>query len=403
MQQLTRQTDQCVKCGMCLPHCPTYRLTRQEGHSPRGRIALVQALISGSVRPDQAQSYLQGCVACRSCEQVCPSNVPFADLMDSARMQFYPVTSKSSWIVRKVLRLLSSPEAQRFWYRLLWLGGMFGVLALIRTLPYPGKRRVRRMIDMLPDIRYPAGWSRPNTGRLANASDVSLFAGCTGATLGQGSLQAAARCLAKLGYRVSLIENPACCGLAARHAGDQTGAEQLQEQMLNFLEGSHGTIVSMVSACSLSLQELARKQGSADQARIMDLGAFLLKHRDTLPERPAFAKGSSLHVVLHRPCSARFCGDDSWSKIIKALPGIEVREIGQTGCCGAGGVQFLTDHPFSDTLADNLVDQIEPGCSILLTHNMGCELHLRARLRLAGRRIKVMHPVELLDKYMSEH
>ncbi|HEY6877319.1 MAG TPA: 4Fe-4S dicluster domain-containing protein, partial [Polyangiales bacterium] len=78
--------DQCVMCGLCLPHCPTYRLEQTEAESPRGRIALARALAEGRLEPDaEAVAHLDHCLGCLSCQQVCPSQVRYEDLLVQTR------------------------------------------------------------------------------------------------------------------------------------------------------------------------------------------------------------------------------------------------------------------------------------------------------------------------------
>ena len=68
----------CVSCGLCLPHCPTYRVTGEEAASPRGRIAAMRAVQWQGAEADRVfVSFMDACVQCRGCETACPSGVPF--------------------------------------------------------------------------------------------------------------------------------------------------------------------------------------------------------------------------------------------------------------------------------------------------------------------------------------
>src|SRR4029453_15471834 len=76
----------CGACGLCLPPCPTYRVTGLETASPRGRIAAMQAVdIHGAPLDATFERYMEECVQCRGCEAACPSSVPFGHLMEGAR------------------------------------------------------------------------------------------------------------------------------------------------------------------------------------------------------------------------------------------------------------------------------------------------------------------------------
>ena len=85
----------CVSCGLCLPHCPTYRLTGEESASPRGRIAAMRAVHEGRATTDATFArFMDLCLVCRACEDVCPSHVPFGRMMEAARTQIEPDRSR---------------------------------------------------------------------------------------------------------------------------------------------------------------------------------------------------------------------------------------------------------------------------------------------------------------------
>jgi glycolate oxidase iron-sulfur subunit len=76
----------CVSCGLCLSHCPTFRVTGDEALSPRGRIAAMRHVQSGHLEvTDSFVTAIDTCVQCRGCETACPSGVQFGHLMEGTR------------------------------------------------------------------------------------------------------------------------------------------------------------------------------------------------------------------------------------------------------------------------------------------------------------------------------
>lgn len=62
------QLTNCMRCGFCLPACPTFAETGLEAESPRGRIALMKAVTDGLMAPDQAfEDQMNHCLGCRAC------------------------------------------------------------------------------------------------------------------------------------------------------------------------------------------------------------------------------------------------------------------------------------------------------------------------------------------------
>ena len=78
--------SRCVHCGLCLMSCPTFVETGLEPESPRGRIYAIRAVQEGRIPLTEAVvQHLDLCLACRNCEAVCPSGVPYGRIIEHAR------------------------------------------------------------------------------------------------------------------------------------------------------------------------------------------------------------------------------------------------------------------------------------------------------------------------------
>ena len=372
IEQTLREADHCVKCGLCLPYCPTYRLYRNENESPRGRISLTEALLRGQLGADKTlRGHIDRCLLCKACENNCPSGVRYTEIIDTARATLGGSAGPVTWVDNPLLPLAGKLA------RGLQLPGLLGRLA--RALP-PG--------GALPasGAHKPSG---PSRGR------IGLLLGCVTRTQQPGALGAAVDLLNRLGYTVEIPVHQDCCGALAEHQGNPDQALQQTERNREAFAGLDG-IVGIASACSLQLLERLPEMHPSD---IVQFLAAVLPDgglRFNSPEGP---------VALHVPCSLHngLRATPHLDRLLAVLPGDAPTPLASPGdCCGAGGTHILTQRDQATQLREPFLEHLlELRPRYLLTANIGCALHLAEGALDRGLKLEVLHPVELLARCLQ--
>jgi len=386
--------DLCVKCGLCLPHCPTYAETGNEADSPRGRIALMQGLATGVIPATAAaEQHLDGCLNCRRCEVVCPAKVPYGRLIDAGRewlMNAHPARARAQ---RAIAGVLASPLLRTLAGVLLWCYQRTGLNALPHRSARFRASRLGRLESLLPRIAFPRPFAR-HIGA-ARTPAVELFTGCTGALADREAIEDAAQLLEAAGYHVRIPARQACCGALHLHTGLPDTAHDLLEENLRAFSSS-APIVTLASGCAEGLRDACGRTHADFAARVVD--AFTpLAPMHALRFRPLKTR-----VAVQTPCTQAHApgGAQALLSALQRIPQLEIVPLAPPrACCGAAGSYLITQPEMSDRLLDSLLDEIERRQpDIVVSANIGCRLHLAAGLRRRRSAVKVMHPVSLLAR-----
>jgi glycolate oxidase iron-sulfur subunit len=366
---LVALADRCVQCGLCLPHCPTYRLDRSEAESPRGRIAYVKAVAQGRITPTPAgDSHLDHCLGCKRCEPVCPAGVAYGELLLGAR----------------ALQAERRPAPARL--RLAgWLLARPPVLGRLLDL----QRHVGRFLPGLlrPALPAPAAPARLPDPPAAVSARAAVFSGCIADRHESGSRAALARLLAAAGVAMSVPAGQGCCGAAAAHAGDVTTAARLGRANQLAFAGEE-KVLCLASGCQDSLAR------SLEGIPVEDALSLLDRLGDQLRFRPCHRR-----VALHLPCTQRSVvrSDAALRRLLARVPGLDLAELPDTGCCGAAGLHQLAEPARAAAFRAPLLEALAAsGATELLSANIGCRLHLGS-----GTLVPVRHPIDFLAEHLA--
>jgi glycolate oxidase iron-sulfur subunit len=405
----------CIRCGLCLNNCPTYRLWQLEADSPRGRIRQM-ILVNEDELPLSAGfvEHIDKCLDCRACETACPSGVEYGKLVEHARARIEkqyrrPLVTR---LARKVFieGLLPYPARIAFTAKLVRFYQRSGLQRLSRAtgaLKLLGLAEREKLLPVIDERFFFDQLGKTFPARGPRRARVAIFAGCIANVTFTRLNEATIRVLTANGCEVLVPDRQRCCGALAAHAGVRDTARELaRTNMKAFAGGEFDAILTNAAGCGSTLKEYDRLFAD-DEPEHAKAVAFQHKVRDVTE----FLAELGLTAML-QPISARVTYQDSCHllhgqkireaprQLLRAIPELKFVELPHSDiCCGSAGIYNVTQTKAAlELLQEKMGHASSTGAAIIATANPGCLLQLRAGAEIHQTGQEVLHVIELLDR-----
>jgi glycolate oxidase iron-sulfur subunit len=370
------ELNTCVQCGLCLPSCPTFRITGDEAMSPRGRIHLMREVqLHDAPLTNEVVRSLETCVQCRACEPACPSSVPYGRLIEQTRATLASEGKVAPWWQRIAMKPLGAPRLLRVGSSALAIANKFRLVPKRLGLPRD-----------LPIRRDP---------HRSSGDDVFLFTGCVMDAWQRNVHQAGQRVLEAAGFGVTPTGDLApCCGALHAHAGLVADTRAFAEQLIVSLSSDDRPILVDSAGCGAAMKDyghlLDTDAARAFSSRVFDIQEWLAQHVDRLPT----VEPIDQVVAVQDPCHLRHVQRVHVATRTVLRPFVrQLIELDDDGmCCGAGGAYSVLEPELANNIRIRKVGSIERADpDLVASANPGCSMHLQA----AG--VPAVHPMVIID------
>jgi glycolate oxidase iron-sulfur subunit len=411
----------CIHCGLCLPHCPTYALTLRETSSPRGRIRLMKSVAEGELEITRGfieEMYF--CLDCQACETACPAGVKYGALVEASRAQIEEqklLTWHERFWKALILRwIFLSNRRLKFFARLLRLYQASGLEKLLEATKFlhmtapkmeklqPLSPRISRQFsdDVLPEIVAPLSSRRYRVGFLTGCLMNIMYADVNVDTV---------QVLRQNECEVIIPHGQVCCGSLHAHNGMMRTARLLARQMIELFESYKLDAIVMNSAgCGAFMKEyghlLSDEEEYADRARrlstkVKDLTEFLLSIEFVRPRRE-IRRRVAYHEACHLVHSQKIT--DQPKQLLALIPGLEVAPLNEaTWCCGSAGIYNIVRYEDSMKLLKRKLENIkETHAEAVVMENPGCLAQIDYGVKKEKLSIEVLHLATLLRQAYAD-
>jgi glycolate oxidase iron-sulfur subunit len=412
------EVNYCIRCGLCLSVCPTYKDSLRETESPRARVALVAKAMEGELDITRNfKDHMYRCLACLACQDICPVGIKPADLCLATRYAIEqttptpplkPILFRGIFPRTGLLELLTKPVAL---YERSGLRRLINSIRATSILP----AQLRDMERMLPN-RLPLRGTRHTMPAMVPAKGerrarVAYFLGCVqGVMMAEGS-KATVEVLAQNGCEVIIPSTVKCCGMPMVGYGFKDEARAVARHNIDLLLALDvDAIVTDCATCGSSLKEyphwLAEDAEYAERSeefagQVRDISEYLVE----LGIRPPAGKVQA-RVTYHDPCHlCRAQGIREQPREVLRAAGVELIEMENSDvCCGSAGTQLITHYHTSVGVLERKMESVAATeAEIVASGCPGCQMQLTLGVKRQGLAAKVVHPTQLLaEAYRNE-
>ncbi|RUM59599.1 MAG: (Fe-S)-binding protein [Persephonella sp.] len=393
---------QCVKCSACRSVCPTYSVVKEERSSPRGRLALAEAVVDGimPLTEDIARQWNE-CAMCRRCEWICPNEVEYKEIMFRARYMADKKSEKKDFVKSAVYNGLAmmgnfiTKTAMKIAPKLL---EFYGKSAKKEVPEYNAvflDTGIPKFTKLMPK---PTGKPFGLRGKIAKPQKekkgkLLFFTGCMIDAFYGKTGESVIKLMNSLGYEVEVPKNIRCCGAPQLYGGQVELFEKLYKHNKEEIDKyEFDYIVVACPTCGGALKE-EYKYPVKDFAEILEEEGYYV------------FKGNGEKVTFHFPChsyTAMKTDPNIYRNLLKNVKNAEYREGEQAMmCCGFAGYFSVANYEVATELQKRKIRDIEnTQAQYVLSDCPGCVFNIADGMYKHGdyKNIKVQH----LADYLAE-
>ncbi|MDR7242053.1 MULTISPECIES: (Fe-S)-binding protein [Priestia] len=405
----------CVHCGMCLESCPTYELTGQEQHSPRGRVHLIKSVAEGKINVnEQFTDPVFACLDCRACTTACPANVDVGGLIEEARGQIRQAMPLTGWkgMISKFFLKELFPHSHR-------LEAAGSLLKLYQKSGMQKMMRTTGMLNMMPthlaeiehvmpkitrSVRKKYKKKRVLKAKADRKAEVAFLTGCIMDVMFSDINEATLNVLRRNGNDVVIPPSQTCCGALHVHAGDRDMGRKLAKKNIEAFQHAD-TIIVNAAGCGCMLKEYPELFREEEQEWLEKAEVFAEKVQDISKYlhdtgyRPPQAK---LHkrITYHDACHLAHGQGvrEEPRDILLSIPGVEMVHMANADrCCGSAGIYNLTNPDMAGAVLQSKMEHVPHDVEMISMGNPGCMLQMAVGVKKYGRSQQIVHTVQLLE------
>ncbi len=416
-------SDECIKCGKCIPVCTIHQVNADEVTSPRGFIDLLGAYGRDELELDkQAKDIFESCFLCTACTDVCPNSLPTDMVIEEVRAD---IADKFgiAWFKRAFFTLLRHRWLMDIMMKLGWVFKTCG----FKQEPKKGGMLPRFNLPILKADRLLPSLSKtsflnkyPKEIKNGGTRRVAIFIGCLANYNYTGIGDSLVEVLKELNIDIFIPKKQKCCAAPAYFTGDFYTVETLSKQNIEYFESFIDDVEAIIipeATCSAMIKHdwevFFRNRGMddwADRAKELNKKIFMVTewlYKNTELKELLDSKNINFEesITYHDACHAKKVQgiEKEPRELLKS--NFKLKEMSDPNrCCGFGGVTMQTEkfHLAKAAGQPKAAMIKESGADIVAAECSACRMQISNSLHQNDVDVEFKNPIELIAKALKE-